>query len=124
MEYNREKSPLLVKSQAFAVRIINMVDYLSSNRDGRFKSIYDQVLRSGTSIMANVRESQFAQSKADFICKLQIALKEANESAYWFEVLLGLHEDLTELQVLTKEAGELRSLLQSIITSVKRTGKD
>ena len=60
----------------------------------------------------------------DFAHKLSIALKEANESAYWFEVLLGLYEDLTELQVLTKEAGELRSLLQSIITSVKHTGKD
>ena len=53
-----------------------------------------------------------------------IALKEANESAYWFEVLSGLYEDLSELQVLANEASELRSLLQSIITSVKRTSKN
>lgn len=64
-----------------------MVDYLSSNRNVMFKSIYDQVLRSGTSIMANVRESQFAQNKAGFISKLQIALKEANETIGWLILL-------------------------------------
>ena len=100
-----------------------MYRYLSEKRSGD-KDMLKQIVRSGTSVGANVSEGQYAQSKADFLTKMTIALKEANESAYWFEVLLGLYEDLTELQVLTKEAGELRSLLQSIITSVKRTSKN
>ena len=87
VDYCREQSPLLIKAEAFATRIVNMVDYLSSTKDGKFRSIYDQVLRSGTSIMANVRESQFAQSKADFINKMSIALKEANETRYWLDLL-------------------------------------
>jgi four helix bundle protein len=121
MEYNREKSPLLVKSQAFAVRIINMVDYLSSNRDGRFKSIYDQVLRSGTSIMANVRESQFAQSKADFICKLQIALKEANETMGWL-ILLTEKMCITEREgtSMKNDCNELIAMLAASVYTSKK----
>ena len=93
-------------------------------KDNASRVIAYQLGKSASSIGANYREANRAESREDFAHKLSIALKEANESAYWFEVLLGLYEDLTELQVLTKEAGELRSLLQSIITSVKRTGKD
>ena len=57
-----------------------MVDYLLQSKGKTYSSIYNQILRSGTSIMANISESQFAQSRADFITKLHIALKEANET--------------------------------------------
>lgn len=121
MDYNREHSPLLVKSKAFASRIINMADYLSSNRDGRFKSIYDQVLRSGTSIMANVRESQFAQSKAGFISKFQIALIEANETIGWL-ILLTDKECITEREgtSMKNDCDELIAMLTSSVNTSKK----
>ena len=71
------------KTKRFAVRIIRFVEYL---RDEKRETILSrQILRSGTSIGANVRESWNAQSKSDFINKLSIALKEADETAYWLE---------------------------------------
>ena len=97
-----------------------MVDHLSSNRDDRFKSIYDQVLRSGTSIMANIRESQFAQSKADFISKLQIALKEANETSYWLKLLFGTKRiDEDSYRNTEKLCGNIRRLLIASCRTVK-----
>ena len=72
-------------SKAFAVRIVNMHNYLKSERQEFVMS--KQVLRSGTSIGANVREGKYAQSKADFINKMSVALKEASETAYWLEIL-------------------------------------
>ena len=73
------------KSRAFAIRIVNMVKYL---RDRRHEDVMSkQVLRSGTSIGANVFEGTYAQSKEDFINKYSIALKEANETRYWIQLL-------------------------------------
>ena len=68
-------SPLYIKSKSFAVDIVNMV---KQNNDWRVNSLFQQVLRSGTSIHANIRESEFAHSLADFVLKLTISLKEAN----------------------------------------------
>ncbi len=68
----------------FAVQIINLVKSLKSNKES---IISNQIGRSGTSIGANIREAQYAHSKADFISKLQIALKEADETGYWLELL-------------------------------------
>ena len=79
-KYRLGDSPLLIKSRSFAVRITKMVDYLQRKRNLRCGYIYSQILRSGTSIMANISEAQFAQSQADFITKFHIALKEANET--------------------------------------------
>ena len=101
-----------------------MVDHLSSNRDDRFKSIYDQVLRSGTSIMANIRESQFAQSKADFISKLQIALKEANETSYWLKLLFETKRiDEDSYKYTEKLCGNIRRLLIASCRTAKETQK-
>ena len=86
INYKREGSVLHIKSYAFAVRIVKMFLHLSSN-DWRLVSIYKQVLRSGTSISANVHESEFAQSPSDFASKLSIALKEANETINWLNLL-------------------------------------
>ena len=77
-------SPLHVKSKQFAVTVVRMV---KQNNDWRVNSLFQQVHRSGTSIHANVRESEFAQSSPDFISKLTISLKEANETKGWLEIL-------------------------------------
>ena len=78
-------SPLHVKSKAFAVRIVRMVKLLG--KDWCLSSLFQQILRSSTSIHANVRESEFAQSPSDFASKMHIALKEANETKYWLRIL-------------------------------------
>ena len=76
-----------IKSKAFALRIIKMYQVLSAERH-EF-NLSRQALRSGTSIGANVAEAVRGQSRADFFSKLNIALKEANETAYWLELLHG-----------------------------------
>ena len=76
---------LSVQSMDFAASVINFVRYLKENKE---HIISNQIGRSGTSIGANIRETQYAHGKADFIAKLQIALKEANETGYWLELLL------------------------------------
>ena len=75
---------LLTKSKAFALRIVRLYKYL---RERKESVIAKQMLRSGTSIGANIAESRYAQSKSDFASKLQIALKEAAETEYWLELL-------------------------------------
>ena len=78
------ESKLRTQSMDFAVSIINLVKYLKSNHES---VIANQIGRSGTSIGANIRKAQYAHGKADFVSKLQIALKEANETGYWLELL-------------------------------------
>jgi len=75
---------LSVQSMEFAVQIIQLVKRLKEKRES---IISNQIGRSGTSIGANIREAQYAHGRADFIAKLQIALKEANETGYWLELL-------------------------------------
>lgn len=69
----------------FAIRVVRLSQYLSEERHEHVLS--KQMLRSGTSVGANIRESQYAQSHADFISKMSIALKEAAETEYWLELL-------------------------------------
>ena len=78
------ESKLRTQSMDFAVSIIALVKNLKAQRES---IISNQIGRSGTSIGANIHEAQYAHSKADFISKLQIALKEANETRYWLELL-------------------------------------
>ena len=78
------ESKLRTQSMDFAVSVINLVKGLKERRES---IISNQIGRSGTSIGANIREAQYAHSKADFIAKMQIALKEANETGYWLELL-------------------------------------
>ena len=99
-------SILFAKSKAFALRIVRLYLYL---RERKESVIAKQMLRAGTSIGANIAESRYAQSKADFTSKLKIALKEAAETQYWLELLrdaelvesdmafISLHDDCTEL---------------------------
>ena len=78
------ESKLREQSLTFAISIINLVKGLKQKKES---IISNQIGRSGTSIGANIREAQYAHGKADFIAKLQIALKEANETGYWLELL-------------------------------------
>ena len=78
------ESKLRTQSMDFAVSIINLVKSLKEKRES---IISNQIGRSGTSVGANIREAQYAHGKADFVSKLQIALKEANETGYWLELL-------------------------------------
>ena len=107
-------SPLHIKSKAFAVGIVTMV---KQNNDWRVNSLFQQMLRSGTSIHANVRESEFAHSSPDFISKLTISLKEANETKGWLEVLYeaGCMDETTynNLYPLCKE------LIAILVASIK-----
>ena len=117
-------NPLLEQSKAFAVRIINMYKYLTGEK--REFVISKQVLRCGTSIGANIAEAQGAQTKADFIWKIQISLKEANETAFWLESLYKT-EYLTVSQYESM-SNDLNSLIYMMIkvlkTSKKGMGKD
>lgn len=120
--YN-EESPLGVKSRLFAVRITKMVDYLQNNRSKTLKPVYDQVLRSGTSVMANIAESEFAQSRPDFISKLKIALKEANETRRWL-YLLHQNDVLTqrEYDSMNFDCSELIAIMVSSVNTSRKKG--
>ncbi len=114
-----DKTPLKNKSFAFAVRIVNLYKYLCYCKQEYVLS--KQVLRSGTAIGALVREAEQAESKADFIHKLAIALKEAKETEYWI-LLLGETDYLTPKQSesILNDLTELLKLLTSIIKKTKQ----
>ncbi len=109
---------LSVLSLDFAVSIIDLVKELKLKKEN---IISNQIGRSGTSIGANIREAQYAHGKADFIAKLQIALKEANETGYWLELLFKtsyITED--EYKFLDSACTNIRVLLISSINTAKR----
>ena len=120
INYRREGSILHIKSYAFAVRITKMFLHFSGN-DWKMMAIYKQVLRSGTSVSANVHESEFAQSPSDFVSKLHVALKEANETMNWLNLL---HDtDILsekEFESMASDCSELIALLVSSIKTVKK----
>ena len=91
-------------SVAFAVEILNLVKYLKEQRE---TIICDQIGRAGTSVGANIHEAQYAHGKADFVSKLQIALKEANETSYWL-LLLGKTNILSSAEYDRLETQALR----------------
>ena len=79
---------IATKSEDFAVRIINLREYMLQNNPSKnIQSLSNQILRSGTSIAANIAESKYAQSKNDLITKLSISLKEASETSMWLRLL-------------------------------------
>ncbi len=103
----------------FAVRIVKLCRTLK-RRNHEFV-LHDQILRSGTSIGANVNKANTAQSKADFIAKISIALKESNETGYWLELLYRT-EALTksEYESIIADNREIFAILTSILKSAKR----
>ena len=113
-----EKNVLLDKSKAYAVRIVRLYQFMTEEK--REFTLSKQLLRSGTSIGANCREAYRAQSTADFISKLSIALKEAEEAAYWLELLFET-EYITDEQFKSVyfDNEELVKLLVRIIKTTK-----
>jgi len=108
---------LSVQSMEFSVSIVNLVKDLKARHES---VIANQIGRSGTSIGANIREAQYAHGKADFISKLQIALKEANETGYWLELLFRteyISED--DYKRLDSACASLRIMLISSINTSK-----
>ncbi|MEP5341686.1 MAG: four helix bundle protein [Algibacter sp.] len=107
------------KSFTFAVDIVNLYKELAYNKKEYVMS--RQLLKSGTSIGANVREAEFAQSKADFISKMSISLKEANETDYWLDLL---HEtsfiDDHKFKIFKPRSTEIVKLLVSIVKTSKQ----
>ena len=112
-----KEDKLSVKSKDFAVSIINLVKQLKEKHES---IISGQIGRSGTSIGANIREAHYAHSKADFIAKLQISLKEANETGYWLELLYKTNYiSETEYNALNSVCTNIRIMLISSINTAK-----
>ena len=116
MEHNAVKE----KSFGYALRIVNLYKYLCEHK--KEYVISKQLLRSGTAVGALVREAEQAESKADFIHKMAIALKEANESEYWIELLhQSTYLDENSYNSISTDSKGLLRLLTSIIKTSKAT---
>jgi four helix bundle protein len=114
----KTENTIVTKSKAFALRIIKLYKYLCSKK--REFVMSKQIMRSGTSIGANVRGATRAQSTPDFISKMNIALKEAEETCYWLELL---HEseylDERAFNSLYNDCMELLKILASIVKTAR-----
>ena len=114
MRIEGKENKVLDLSMKFAVRIVKFYKHFSTVKKEFVLS--KQLLRSGTSIGANVFEAQDAQSKADFGSKMNIALKEANESFYWIKLLFDTeYISKTEYESLQKDILEIRNILSAIV---------
>ena len=110
------------KSFAFALRTVKMYQFLCEQK--KEYVISKQLLRSGTSVGALVREAEQAESSADFIHKMAIALKEANETEYWIELLFqSNYIDETSFNSIKSDLTEILKLLVSIIKTTKQNSK-
>lgn len=114
-----KSSPLIDKSKSFALEIIKVCNKIKQAK--KETVLTNQLIRSGTSVGANIREAFYAHSKADFIAKLQIALKECSESEYWLELLIesGYYEDRKILDMCI----EIKKLLIASINTAKSNQK-
>ena len=112
-------SPLLDKSKAFALQIIKVCNVIKTEK--KESVLTNQLIRSGTSVGANIREAFYAHGRADFIAKLQIALKECSESEYWLELLMesGYYDD----HAILEQCMEVKKLLIASINTAKENGK-
>ncbi len=113
------ESPLIIKSKEFALNVIKVCKEL---RNVKCESaLINQFLRSGTSIGANIREAFYAHGKADFVAKLQIALKECSENEYWIELLIesGYYND----KELLNKCIEIKRILIASINTAKENNK-
>ncbi len=115
-------NPLVSLSREFAVYTIRLCDEIRSR--GKATAILNQLLRSGTSIGANIHEANYASSKADFINKFQIALKECFETDYWLEVFHDARIIMDEeYSIAFSKCSKIRKLLIASITTAKK-GQD
>ncbi|MBQ3733614.1 MAG: four helix bundle protein [Bacteroidales bacterium] len=118
----REDNIIVDKSKAFALRIMKLHDYLVERK---IFTLSEQVLKSGTSIGANVREATAAQSRNDFLAKMYIAFKEAVETEYWLELLYeGGKIETAAFESIVSDCRELIRILSSITKTTKSPRSD
>ncbi len=113
-----DREELKFRAKQFALRVMKLIEALPQKQSGRV--IGNQLIRSGTSVGANYRSACRGRSKAEFISKLGIALEEADESAYWLELIIEgkiLKKDLVES--LLSEANELAAILNASIKTAR-----
>lgn len=116
------KNQLIDLSKTFAVKIIEICDVIRSKKKNSV--IINQLLRSGTSIGANIHEANYASSRADFINKMRIALKECYETDYWLEIFMNSNMlSLDEYNILFEQCSKIRKLLIASITTAKKNGE-
>ena len=108
-------NPLKDKSYQFAIRVVRLSQFLQ--KDKKEFVLSKQVLRSGTAVGALIREAEFGQSKADFTNKMSIALKEANETEYWFSLLMDT-EFISEDQFMSLQS-DCKELIAMLVSTVK-----
>jgi four helix bundle protein len=111
---------LVDKTISFSIRIVKCYNYLQDEKKEFVMS--KQLLRSGTSIGANVHEAIFAQSRADFVSKMNIALKEANETSYWLLILSKTAYLETNVYISYKE--DIDEIIRILISTLKTTRKN
>ncbi len=114
---NQTNNPVMEKSLQFSVEIVKFTDILCENRKWK---IAEQLLKSGTSIGANIREAQNAESKADFIHKMKISAKEIDETQYWLELIDEVYEEYN-VESMTLKLKEIAKIVNAIITTSKRS---
>lgn len=113
-----KENVLLEKSLYFAVRIVKLHKYLTNTKSEMI--ISKQILRSGTSIGANINEANYGVSKADFISKMQIAIKETAETEYWIRLLhLSEYIDDTEYNSLISDCLDIKNILTATLNTAK-----
>lgn len=118
----KKENVLKIKSFEFAVRVVGISGELQQDKE---YVLSKQLLRSGTAIGTLIREAEFAQSNADFIHKLYIALKEANETLYWIDLLKETNHLTTEKAMpAAKQTEELISMLVASIKTLKLKNKN
>ena len=110
-----QESPLIIKSKEFALKIIRVCNEIKNTK--KESVLTNQLVRSGTSIGANIREAFYAHGKADFIAKLQIALKECSESEYWLELLI--ESGYYDKKDILESCLEIKRLLISSLNTAK-----
>ena len=115
----KDENPIQTKSEDFAIRICKLYEFLKGQK--KENVISKQILRSGTSVGANVAEALYAESNDDFIHKLKIARKEANETRYWLRLLYRT-DKLSEVEYnsINADCQELIKILSSIILSSEK----
>ena len=115
------ENKLLDLSFEFAVAIVNLVDGVTAPKSSYMT---DQLARAGTSVGANIHEAQYAQSKKDFVAKLEIALKESNETSYWLKLMYETKRiDIATYQYTEKLCGNIRRLLIASCRTAKENEK-
>lgn len=122
MSSNERKKDIQERAFSFACRIVKLYQFLAKQKGG-VEVLGRQVLRSGTSIGANLEEATAGQSKADFISKCSIALKEARETYYWLRLLIKTKViPANKLSGLANESNELVAILTTIVKKSRSSG--